>query len=201
MVRLSDVLDHGPAYRIWQRPFINSKLKPVLDDRDFSDYQRVLDLGCGPGINTPFFEHADYTGLDWNSAYIEYARKRFDRAYIIADACQWQPEPGKEFDLVLANSFFHHIDDLNADQILERMSHCLKAEGTIHILDLVLPDHHRIGRWLANRDRGDFPRKLDHWRELFSKHFEPLNFAPYSVDLLGVGLWQMVHFKGKTRRR
>jgi SAM-dependent methyltransferase len=199
MVRLSDVLDHGPAYAIWQRPFINSKLRPVLQDRDFADCRRVLDLGCGPGINTPFFDHADYTGLDWNDAYIEYARKRYGKTYISADACTWQPDAGKEFDLVFANSFFHHIDDENVDRILERMSRSLSVDGVVHILDLVLPEKHRVGRWLAKNDRGDFPRSLDHWHELFSRQFEPLHFEPYSIDFMGLGLWQMVHFKGKPR--
>lgn len=201
MARLSDVLDLAPAYRVWQRPFINSKLKPVLKDETFSKSRRVLDLGCGPGINAPFFDHTDYTGLDWNDDYIRYAKKRYGKKFISADARTWQPESDEKFDLVFANSFFHHIDDENTDRILERLSHSLSGNGTIHILDLVLPERHRLGRWLAKNDRGDFPRPLEQWHDLFSKWFEPLSFEPYSITCMGIGLWQMVHFKGKSRAR
>jgi len=199
MARLSDVLDRGPIYTAWQRPFINSKLKPVLSDAAFSTCRRVLDLGCGPGVNAPFFDHTDYTGLDWNDDYINYAKKRYGKKFISADARTWQPDSGDEFDLVLANSFFHHIDDENVDRILERLSHSLSDDGKVHILDLVLPEKHRIGRWLAKNDRGDFPRPLEQWHELFSRWFEPIQFEPYSINFMGVGLWQMVHFKGKSR--
>ena len=44
---------------------------------DVASVRRVLDVGCGPGTNTRYFEHADYLGLDINRGYIESARRRF----------------------------------------------------------------------------------------------------------------------------
>lgn len=201
---LSDVLDRGPVYTLWQAPFIRSKLRPVMNCSDFESCRRVLDLGCGPGVNTRFFRHARYTGLDWNSDYIQYARQKYSRddsgrEFIAADARTWQPQEGGEFDLVLANSFFHHIDDDSTDQILRRVSRSLSAGGHVHILDLVLPERSGIGRWLAERDRGDFPRPLSHWEELFGRHFESLTFEPFTIRMMGVGLWNMVHFRGQPK--
>ncbi|MDA0283698.1 MAG: class I SAM-dependent methyltransferase [Planctomycetota bacterium] len=166
---------------------------------DLQSCRRVLDIGCGPGINAPFFEHADYTGLDWNDRYISDAQRRYGRNFISADARTFQPSPGQEFDFVLANSFFHHIDDGGVDSILKQLGKSVSSDGHIHILDLVLPEQPGIGRWLAINDRGDFARPLPRWEELFTRHFAKIEFEPFSLNLLGLGLWQMVYFKGKPR--
>lgn len=199
IVHFANILDHAPVYQLWQSPFIRAKLEPVLKNGDLQSCRRVLDIGCGPGINAPFFEHAEYTGLDWNERYISHAQKRYGRNFISADARTFQPSPGEEFDFVLANSFFHHIDDDGVDSILNQVRKSLSPDGHVHILDLVLPEQSGIGRWLAVNDRGDFARPLNRWNELFTQHFTQVEFEPFSLNLFGVGLWNMVYFKGQAR--
>lgn len=195
--RFSDILDYGLAYQLWQSPFIRAKLQPIIARGDLRSCRRVLDIGCGPGINASFFAHADYTGLDWNERYIAYARQRYRRPFICADARTFQPAHGEEYDFVLANSFFHHIDDEGTDSILRQLNRTLTPDGAIHIVDLVLPKERGVGRWLALNDRGDFARELDDWRKLFGRRFEEVRFEPFELRLFGVGLWQMVYFKGR----
>jgi SAM-dependent methyltransferase len=65
---------------------------------------------------------------------------------------------------------------------------------------LVLPEKASVPRFLARSDRGDFPRPLERWRELFSEFFEPICFEPYPLGAFGIPLWNMVYFKGKVRR-
>ena len=75
----------------------------------------------------------------------------------------------------------------------------LDTSRHIHILDLVLPERPSISRTLAKADRGDFPRPLIQWNELFAEHFKVVQFEPYPLTMCGVTLWNMVYFKGRLK--
>ncbi len=70
MARLTDILNFPSVYRLWQAPFASAKLRPLQHDNDLCNARRVLDVGCGPGTNSPVFSHTDYLGLDLNERYI-----------------------------------------------------------------------------------------------------------------------------------
>jgi SAM-dependent methyltransferase len=199
MKPLSRVMENVSAYRIWQAPFAEKKLEPIVRHNDLGAVRRVLDVGCGPGTNTRHFAKSDYLGVDLNEKYVEYARAKFGRTFIAADVTASKIGDGGRFDFVLCNSFFHHVDDDGVRRILDHLATLLTEDGHVHILDLVLPAKPSIGRLLAKLDRGDWPRPLDAWRELFTRSFEPVLFEPYPLKGFGVTLWNMVYFKGKAR--
>lgn len=195
---LKDVVLEAPlVYRLWQAPWARAKLEPVFQYNDLRTVRRVLDLGCGPGTNTPHFAHCDYLGLDINPAYVADARRRHAREFITADVRNFTVPNEERFDFILLNSLLHHIDDANAITILESAKGLLSADGHVHVLDLVLPTEPSAARTLALRDRGDFPRPLEAWREMFSSVFDQVVFQPYPLGSFGLTLWQMVYFKGK----
>jgi SAM-dependent methyltransferase len=199
-MKLANVMNNTLAYRIWQAPFAERKLAPFLAHNDLSRVRRVLDVGCGPGTNTGHFAAADYLGLDFNPAYIESARRRHGRRFEVADVTKYTVPADQRFDLILANSLFHHIDTPNTRRILSHLATLLTDDGHVHILDLVMPPFASINRFLALADRGDYPRPLEEWRSLFSEAFEPVVFEPYGLGAMGLTLWSMVYFKGKARR-
>lgn len=199
MPQLADILDWPALYRLWQLPFVRAKLRPLLEHTDLRAADRVLDVGCGPGTNSQLFRHSNYLGLDLNEKYIEAARRRYPGQYEVADVRDYEPTDESTFDLILINSFLHHIDDENSSGILSRMHSLLSNNGHIHVMELVLPPARSIGRWLAHRDRGDFPRSLAHWQQLFLDHFTLVSWKPYQLECLGLGLWQMVYFKGRRK--
>ena len=194
------VMEHTLAYRVWQAPFAERKLAPLLAHNDIPRVRRVLDVGCGPGTNTAHFAHADYLGIDFNPAYIQSARQRHGREFIVADVTTYEVTPERRFDLILANSLFHHIDSANTERILAHLATLLSDDGHIHVLDLVLPPRPSISRFLARADRGDYPRPLEEWRDLFTRAFEPVVFEPYALGVAGATLWSMIYFKGQARR-
>src|SRR5262249_53727142 len=100
------------------------------------------------------------------------------------------------FDTVLVNSFLHHLPDEAVARVLHQLQRLLDPNGTVHILELVLPERRSLARVMARVDRGRFPRPLAAWRELFDRYFEPLSVEPYAY---AGGLWAMVYFRGKTR--
>ena len=199
MKSLSDVMNNVTAYRLWQAPFMEQKLAPVRKHNDLRRSKKVLDVGCGPGTNTPHFNHCEYVGLDCNRSYIEYARRRYGREFIVADVCDYIPPTGTLYDFILVNSFLHHIDDENTVRILSKLESLLDLEGHIHILDLVMPETPGVARTLAQWDRGQFARPLEKWRNIFSEMFTPVLFEPYPLTCFGITLWNMVYFKGRAR--
>lgn len=199
-MKIASVMNNTLAYRVWQAPFAEKKLQPLLARNDVTRARRVLDVGCGPGTNTGHFASSDYLGLDFNPAYIESARRRYGRRFEVADVTQYTVVPDERFDLILANSLFHHIDTPNTRRILRHLATLLTDDGHVHILDLVMPPRASISRFLARADRGDYPRPLEEWRELFADAFAPVAFEPYSVGAAGLTLWSMVYFKGRPRR-
>ena len=193
------LMENALAYRVWQTPFAEKKLAPLYAHNDPARSRRVLDVGCGPGTNTAHFASADYLGIDINPAYIESARRRHGREFVVADVTKYNVVPEQRFDLILANSLFHHIDSASTRRILAHLATLLSDDGYVHIFDLILPARASISRFLARADRGEYPRPLDEWHDLFTSAFEPVVFEPYPLGAAGITLWNMIYFKGRAR--
>lgn len=187
------------VYRLWQAPFAHAKMRPVLRHNDADAVQRVLDVGCGPGTNCPYFAQSEYLGLDINRDYIDYARGRYQRPFAVQDVCTYRPSDGRQFDFVLLNSLLHHLDDDATHGLLSRLQPLISQGGHVHVIELVLPERRCLARWLAHSDRGDHPRPLCDWQEIFAEHFRTVVFEPYTIQILGVELWNLVYFKGRPK--
>jgi ubiquinone/menaquinone biosynthesis C-methylase UbiE len=200
----SRFLEQPISYRLWQAPFAAAKFAPVQRHNDLGAVRRVLDVGCGPGTNAHLFAGMDYTGIDINERYIEYASERHPGKFIAADATQFEVPPEERFDFVLINSFLHHIADEDVSRILDHLRGVISEDGHIHVLELELPERRSVARLLARLDRGDHPRPLPEWRSLLSAAFEPVTFEPYRLGgarWATTTLWNMVYFKGRPLPR
>ncbi len=197
-MRLADLMDSTLAYRLWQAPFADAKLRPFLASADLASAKRVLDIGCGPGTNAAHFAHLDYTGIDISEGYIADARARHRGEFRVADVSTVDHTTIRPADLILVNSLLHHLGEDETNRTLGSLTHLLAPGGTVHILDLVLPDHWSPARLLARMDRGRFARPVEAWRRIFRSHFEEREFTPYRF---AGGLWSMVYFRGAARGR
>ncbi|HEY2121474.1 MAG TPA: class I SAM-dependent methyltransferase [Candidatus Acidoferrum sp.] len=205
MSTLDFIMRQPIVYRLWMAPFAKKKFAPIVARNDMSRVRRVLDVGCGPGTNANYFSDVDYLGIDLNPQYVRDAERRYGdsngrRRFLAVDAAKFVAPPRERFDFVLVNSFLHHVDDGVVKGILANLRNLLTEDGYVHILDLVLPDNASVPRFLARFDRGDFPRPLERWHELFSEFFEPACFVPYDLGAFEIPLWNMVYFKGKVER-
>lgn len=195
----SRIMENTLVYRLWMAPFADRKLAPVLAHNDLGAVRRVLDVGCGPGTNTQHFLHVDYLGLDINPAYIESARRRFRRPFVVADITKYTVDPGKRFDFILVNSMLHHVDETSTHRVLSHLATLLTADGHIHIIELVIPPEPSIPRRLARWDRGEYVRPLGDWRAIFCEYFDPIVDEPFAVGMAGMDLWHFVYFKGRPK--
>lgn len=192
-------MENTLVYRLWQAPFAERKLAPLLGRIDLPRIRRVLDVGCGPGTNARHFLQCDYLGVDINPGYVRDAERRFGPRFKVADVTTMRIEPGQGYDCILANSLLHHLPDEAVHRLLGHLATLLGPDGAVHILDLVLPERRSLSRLLARLDRGDYPRPLSAWRALFEAHFQPVVFEPYPLGVLGLELWSMVYFQGRSR--
>jgi SAM-dependent methyltransferase len=190
------LLEQPMVYRAWQAPFAAAKLAPVLAHNDLSRTLRVLDVGCGPGTNSSYFDRAGYLGIDINAQYIRYAKRRFQRDFMVADATSLPNFDVQRFDFILVNSLLHHLDDVVVRRLLEALRALLANGGHVHVLELLTPSSRGVAAWLARADRGQFSRSLDEWQALWGDLFAPAVVEPYALSGFGVPLWHMVYFKG-----
>ena len=193
------VMEFTPVYRLWIAPFAEQKLRPFREATDLSHVRRVLDVGCGPGTNTPFFADVDYLGIDINESYIESARRRHGRKFIAADVTAYRVADHERFDLILMNSLLHHIDDASVIRLLEHLRELLTEDGRVHVLELLMPDTLSPARFLARHDRGRYVRPLKQWSHLLGSVLDPVRIEPYGVGVPGVTLWNMVYFTGRAK--
>lgn len=193
---MAHLMENTLIYRAWQAPFAERKLAPLLARVDVGRLHRVLDVGCGPGTNYRHFAATEYLGVDINPAYIRDAERRFGPHFRVMDVTTMAMEPGQGFDCILVNSLLHHLSDEAVDRLLGHLGSLLAEGGAVHILELVLPARQSVARFLARHDRGDFPRPLEVWRSIFSRHFSEIHSESYFLRALGVPLWEMVYFQG-----
>ena len=193
------LLERPRVYLAWQRPFVASKLSPVLRHNDLGSVRRVLDVGCGPGTNSSLFADIDYMGVDLNPSYIELARQRHGERFEVADV-RTDPIPGAgTYDFVLVNSLLHHLDDEHVDSLLGGLGDLMSEDGHVHVIELELPAERGLPRTLARADRGPYARSIPAWRSLLTRHFDEVVLEPFPVPARGPAFWRMVYFKGKPK--
>lgn len=190
------LLEHPAVYSAWQAPFAAQKFAPVEKWLRGHTVRRVLDVGCGAGTNAGHFTDVDYVGVDVNDRYLQAARARFRGQFVQADLTTADLSSLGMFDMILVNSFFHHVSDADVERILAQLSRLLAPDGRIHILDLVLPAHKSLAWMMARLDRGKYARPVERWRALFGAAFDPVLFEPYCF---GGRLWSMVYFQGRAK--
>jgi SAM-dependent methyltransferase len=193
------LLEQPLVYRLWQGPFADAKVKPLLRRIGPTRPRRVLDIGCGPGTNAALFKDSEYVGIDLNPEYIDVARRRARGRFIVGDVTDLSVLPHEEFDLVFANSLMHHLPDSTVLPLLHRMAELCAPGGEVHVLDLILPADPSAARMLARADRGAYARPVDAWKQLFGEALNTSHTEVYPLGLPGLPLWWMIYLSGTPR--
>ena len=156
---------------------------------------RILDIGCGTGTILDYLPgDVDYVGYDLNPKYIEDARRRYrGRGRFSCARVEEAPEEPGGFDLVLATAILHHLDDPEAERLVESAYHHLRPGGSLVTLDPVRhPGQPPVARLLVALDRGRRVRTPEGYRDLVAAHFPSIETAlltdlmpiPYSHFLM-----------------
>jgi SAM-dependent methyltransferase len=176
-------------YRLLEIPFIyelatsllapggRRLIKPLHQKAFRASTGRVLDVGCGPSLNTPAPQGL-IVGVDINPSYVRQYTGGFvdqepqlifnppparQRLGFVVSADQL-PFPDGSFDEARSNAIFHHLPEAVALKALQEMKRCLRPGGRIVLLDAVWPEKawKRPLAWLTLRfDRGTFVRSQE----------------------------------------
>ena len=135
----------------------------------------VLDVGSGTGVFSPLFG-LGYVGVDIDETYVQYARKKYQRVFLAADARKL-PFPDASFDAIWVNGVLHHFDDALARAALFEMRRVLKENGRAVIMEDV-PARALIPRLVRSLDLGDYIRTPEAYLSLIREHFTVLKAYP-----------------------
>lgn len=130
--------------------------------------QRVLDLGCGYGYYTDYFQNigADVFGIDGSSKMIEIAQARYPNCtFDICDITENLPFSKESFDLVFCNQVLMDIE--NIENVFSESFRVLKPGG-IFYFSIVHPAFYD-GQWLKKRGF--------YYAKAISKYIEPYSFT------------------------
>ena len=170
---IEKLLEHPIIYTIWQKPHDKKKAKIILKEINLKEATKILDVGCGPGINSNIFKGKEYLGVDINAKYIDYCRKKFRGMDFRTLDIRTAKLEKVDFDWVLMSGFLHHISDKDVLKVFAGVKRNMKIRGRILVIDLLIPSKSNIlGGMFVALDRGHFPRKMEEFHYLFSKHFE-----------------------------
>jgi SAM-dependent methyltransferase len=173
------------VYRLLSSPAVYSAIQKLIGGtdgravvvRDFIRPQpgeRILDIGCGPATMLNFLDGADYTGLDFNPAYIAEAKVRYgDRGtFLVQSVDDLAIESGEGFDTVLAIALLHHLSDAQSLSLFRSARSCLRKGGRLITLDCAwTTPQNLVAKLLITLDRGKNTRTPKEYERLARHEF------------------------------
>jgi ubiquinone/menaquinone biosynthesis C-methylase UbiE len=128
----------------------------------------VIDICCGTGDYAEIVP-GDYTGVDLNSRFIQYAQNRYlnspNKKFITDDATCLQL-PDKSYHYAFFISSLHHFpEDLVLKMLLEIKRVTIRK---VAVVDLVSDKRSPIRYLLTQLDRGNYVRPIEKQREIIN---------------------------------
>lgn len=125
-----DRLYHGfPIFEYWDSDFVD------FVSAEWSEGDRVLDLGCGPGSLWPSWQTLPapgrLVGVDISAGMIEQAQRKHPRGEFLVGRAHELPFEGGSFDLVVASAVLHHIPDEHLPAALAEIARVLDEHGRL----------------------------------------------------------------------
>ncbi|MGH8892879.1 MAG: class I SAM-dependent methyltransferase [Actinomycetes bacterium] len=152
---------------VWHE-FIDNHVRSKAGDR-------VLDIGCGPGDILEFLPDVTYVGVDLSPLYIASATKKFgDRGtFSVSGIDDLDASRLGVFDIAIAKSVLHHLDDSQASKLFEVVSHILAPGGRLVTLDAGFAEgQSALSRYVVGKDRGANVRTDSHYVALAKEWFD-----------------------------
>ena len=171
----SSVLRHAGIYVLFQRAVGADRARSeCIRALTLRAGERIVDVGCGPAYYLSELPDVDYHGFDTDRSYVEWARRRWGpRGTFHSEPFdQRHAERLAPIDGVMLMGLLHHLDDDDANRLLELVARSLSKGGRVVSLDTVLfPGQSAFSRFLAKHDRGDFVRSPRDFERVAARHF------------------------------
>ena len=173
--RLSALLSRPWAYNLFRTIISKKHNQSRLVQKYVRPFPgcRVLDIGCGTASILSYLPDTigEYTGVDMNPLYIDFARKRWKDRTNCRFFCQKVEDTAilqtGYYDIILAIGILHHLDDHEAVRLFDIAHHALRLNGAMITYDNVyLENQHWFARWFISKDRGKAVRTIEGYKRL-----------------------------------
>lgn len=160
---------------------VNTHIKPFQN-------AKILDIGCGTSMILNYLpSHIDYHGFDMNEKYINKSRKKFSNnknyKFINARVSKNTITDLGAYDIAIAISILHHLNDNEANYLFQNAYLALKPGGRLVTYDPIkLPNQTWFIKTFNMLDRGKNIRDLDQYKSLI-RQFQNVNW--YIRDDMG----------------
>ena len=175
MLTKENILSIPLVYQLWQALigyFGLTRLRLYANYLPYTPGLSVLDLGCGPGSATRFFNKNDYLGLDISQDYIHHAIKKYpDHKFKVDNFLSntFLEQYFNSFDLIFAMGLLHHLDNKVASQFLSQGFKLLRNGGNMICFDgCTHVGQTKISRMITLADRGKYIRTPQAYVDLAS---------------------------------
>lgn len=192
-------------YQVLQRLVGPPKYKKYFVDKFLKPFQgcKILDIGCGPADILEFLVdyEVEYTGFDQSEKYIANARERY-KNYSAQFFCNTVSEEllrkksnVHNYDIVLASNVLHHLDDLEALNLLNLAKFSLKKGGRIITCDGCKVENDKlVSRMMLDFDRGKYVRFENQYLDLARKVFTHVDHEVNRQNTLKIsGIIMVMH--------
>lgn len=133
--------------------------------------EKILDIGCGTGDHSIFFQNADYVGIDIEEKYIDYAQKKYKGEFLVGDATSLHFSDNV-FDKIIIVAVLHHLNDADAKLVLKETKRVLKPGGRMLVMEDIQSEENGFLTRLVHRlDKGENIRRPEEYKALIQKNF------------------------------
>ena len=139
-MKVQDAYQHWSAsYDIVANPTRDLDAQVMREKFARRRFDRVLELGCGTGKNTPLLAGiaGELVAMDFSSAMLEIAQAKVQAAnlsFVVADLTLPWPLDGARFDLISCNLVLEHVQDLQP--VFEQARQHLAPGGQFFVCEL-----------------------------------------------------------------
>lgn len=193
------------VYETFQRLVGAPRVRATLVDRyvGVRPGLRVLDIGCGPGTLLEHLPDVSYTGTDVSTSYIAAARRRYGgrATFHVGRVEDLDAHELGIFDVVIAKSLLHHIDEHDALHLFDVSSSMLAADGRLVTVDAAYtPDMSPAARFVVGHDRGQSILSPEGYEALARRRFADVR-VEVRHDLLRIPYTHVFMSCAQPRRR
>lgn len=182
--RLANKLSEYPVAYTFLRKIIEANFtsQRKVISKELSNSGLILDIPCGIGEFSVFFDKDRYVGVDLNEEYVRYGVKKYKKNLMVGDATQLVFDD-ESFDSVLISGFLHHLNNEEVVKVLDESYRVLKKDGKLLLIEDA-PGRSFISKYLQRYDVGTNIRSIDYYHKILSEKFKIEKVYPLSS-----GLW------------
>jgi SAM-dependent methyltransferase len=139
---------------------------------------KVLEIGCGPGVFSEFFTNdISYTGFDISQQYIDFAKTRYgsrkNLQFICSDVNDFIVSENIQYDFSFAAGLIHHLNDEEAIKVFKMAKEGLGKGKRFMSIDPVFVDGQSpIAKFFISKDRGLNIRTASDYEKLAKSEFK-----------------------------